>query len=575
MIHKSMKKLLVGFAVISTASSLLGSSASVSTPATFSTSKGFFQPRPASANLAREMLMEPGAHHRSSDSWYGEFAATGFYQHSWNQANIETATGSAGASVASGSALGSGSVGAQGLGAMPFWSGTNIMTIGNNIDASTTTPSILANVDAYQFGMGPVTPGAIPATIALNPIVYQAGADFMFVVGSSANTPGFFAKIKAPLTVYNINMQLTTPNKITAVPYEQGSLAINNNTTYQPAQTIIQAFEGLDEKNPSSGVQAQGDYKPLRFGLINGDISTGATLGDIEMTMGYSFVSDDDNSFAIGVRAGAPTGNKADGVFMLEPIVGRGGCWGLGGYAAGHVKLWEGNNDNRFSFKFMSDVMHLFITDTIRSYDLIKNGKGSRYLLVANYGSDGITYNNDIENLINFSTLASQSSFGAEGDLAMAFNYAARGWTIDAGYEIFGRSQEKLVITGDFISGRYAVLGRQGVGSTISVTPTPLCQPLATINNSSPRVNAPNGLPGQAAVITVSQATNIQFTDLDVHAAQQDAYISSKVFSKISYEWIKSDYAPFLGVIGEFEWVNSFNNALPQWGIVLVGGVSF
>ena len=53
------------------------------------------------------------------------------------------------------------------------------------------------------------------------------------------------------------------------------------------------------------------------------------------------------------------------------------------------------------------------------------------------------------------------------------------------------------------------------------------------------------------------------------------AMLTSKVFSKISYEWIKSDYAPFLGVIGEFEWVNSFNNALPQWGIVLVGGVSF
>ena len=157
----------------------------------------------------------------------------------------------------------------------------------------------------------------------------------------------------------------------------------------------------------------------------------------------------------------------------------------------------------------------------------------------------------------------------------MAFNYAARGWTVDAGYEVFGRSQEKLVITGNFVSGEYAVLGRQGVGNTTTGAATMLCQPLATISNSSPRVNVPNGLPGAAAVITVTQATNIQLVDLDVQAAQQTAYISSKVFSKFSYEWIKSDYAPFLGVIGEFEFSNSLNNALPQWGVVLVGGVSF
>ncbi len=555
MIHKSVKKLLVGFAVIVTASSLSGSATG-----TISTSKGFFQPRPASANMAREMLMEPGAHHRSSDSWYGEFAATGFYQHNWNQNhNVTDNTSNR----------------LYGLGAMPFWSGTNIMTVGDNINASTSTPTVLANVDAYQFGLGPVTPGTTAATMTLNPIVYQAGADFMFIVGSSANTPGFIAKLKAPLAVYGINPQLKEKHRLTSVAYGIGSLAQNNNATYSPAKSMAQAFAGLDAEDPENSVKVQGDFTPLKFGLIDGNISTGAIFGDIEMTAGYNFVSDKDNSLSIAVRAGAPTGNKATGVYMLEPIVGRGGCWGLGGYAAGHVKLWEGNNDNRLTFKFMTDVMHLFITNTIRSYDLIENGKGSRYLLVADYGFNGIVYNNAIQNLINYTTLDSQSSFGVEGDLAAAFNYAARGWTIDLGYEIFGRSEEKLVITGNFISGEYAVLGRQGVGNTTTGAATMLSQPLATISNSSPRVNAPNGLPGAAAVVTVTQATNIQLLDLDVQAAQQAAYVSSKMFSKISYEWIQSNYAPFLGVMGEFEWSNSLNNALPQWGIVLVGGVSF
>src|SRR3990167_6522892 len=171
MVHKPMKNLFVSLAIFSTLQTLNASSLN-----TLSTSKNFFQPRPASANLAREMLMEPGAHHRSSDSWYGEFAATAFYQHSWNQNNNTLDNG-----------ISSSLVGMQSLGAMPFWSGTNIMTIGNNINASTTNPTTLANVDSYQFGLGPITTGATASTITLNPVIYQAGADFMFIVGSSAN----------------------------------------------------------------------------------------------------------------------------------------------------------------------------------------------------------------------------------------------------------------------------------------------------------------------------------------------------------------------------------------------------
>ena len=76
MVKKSMKKLFVGLAVLSTAGLCASSSASGNT---FSTSKGFFQPRPASANIAREMLMEPASKHRNSEGWYGEFSATAFY----------------------------------------------------------------------------------------------------------------------------------------------------------------------------------------------------------------------------------------------------------------------------------------------------------------------------------------------------------------------------------------------------------------------------------------------------------------------------------------------------------------
>jgi hypothetical protein len=546
MVKKSMKKLFVGLAAFSAVSICASAD-------TLTTSQNFFQPRAFSANLAREMLME-GSKHRDSDGWYGEFSATAAYQRSWSQDVNTTAGVELAESV-------------NGLGVHPFWSGTNVMTVGTNASSS--------NLDAYQFGLGPVSYVA-GSSITLNPIVYQAGADFMFIVGSSANEPCFFAKIKAPVGVYNINPTLTESLTMTPVVYAANQIALT--AAAMPAvvaSTMTQAFAG----NLSGGQTPEGNLAAMQFGLINGDQSTGAKFGDIEMTAGYRFISNADNSFSVAVRASAPTGGQATGQYMMEPIFGRGGNWGLGGYVDGHVKLWEGNNENSLQLKLIANAMHLFNSDTMRSYDLTANGGGSKYLLVGNF--TGGVYQSSIANLINYSTLASTSSFGVEGDAAISFTYMGRGWSVDLGYEFWGRSAETLVITGDFSNEAYAVLGRQFVDSSTPGTASLNCQPLAQINLAAAGTltaqnTATTLATAQTSVVSAIVAANrIALADLNVAGAQQDTALTSKVFSKVTYEWVDSDYRPHLGVMGEFEISTSNNNALPQWGVSLVGGVSF
>jgi hypothetical protein len=534
MIRKSIKKLFVGFAVFSAASICAHSD-------TLTTSQNFFQPRAFSANLAREMLME-GSKHKDSDSWCGKFSATGAYQRSWSQ-NMETSDDVKLADTV------------NGLGVHPFWSGLNVMTTGPNDG--------LSNLDAYQFGLGPIT---TTGSITLNPIVYQAGADLMLIFASSGNKPSFFAKIKAPLGVYNINPNLTEVD-LTFVPYDEGALsATSTSTTYQPATTITQAFAG----NLAGGQVTQGDFVPMQFGLINGDQSTSVKFADVEMTIGYRFVTNDEKSFSLAIRASAPTGGQATAQYMMEPIFGRGGNWGLGGYADGHVTLWQGNNENNLQVKFIANAMHLFSTDTMRSYDLIDNGGGSKYVLVANYKNG--SYQGTIANLINYSTLASTSLFSIEGDAALSVTYMQRGWSLDVGYEFWGRSAETLEITGDFSNRTYAVLGRQGV-ATSTLGTNNLCEPTATIAISSPYIDT--NTPSDTVVSALVTNNRIALTDLNVEGAQQTAALTSKVFSKITYEWIDSAYCPHAGIMGEFEISMSDNNALPQWGVSLVGGISF
>ncbi|AXK60294.1 hypothetical protein [Candidatus Chromulinivorax destructor] len=540
MVSKTIKNLCVAIALSVQLHQLHGD-------ATLSTSKGFIQPRPSSGNIAREMMMESNYRHTDSGSWFGEFSATGFYQRYWTQGDQE-----------------------NGLGAFPFWSGSNTMTIGNNEQVSTTTPSTLANVDAYQFGLGQVTPGANPATINLNPIFYQAGTDFMLIMGQSGVKSGFYAKAKVPLAITEVTYQLTENNPLVATDYPAGALSVSNATVNEPATSMSQAFLGFKNEQ----FAGNGDYTPMLFGLINNISTTVIRFADFELTAGYNWIFHENSSVTIAGRMSCPSGNKADGTYMIEPIVGRGGNYGLGGYAAGNFQLWHGAHNNKLTCKFMADVLHLFTTETTRSYDLVSAGPGSRYLLVANYANG--SYQNEIQNLINHTTLLSNSTFAAEVDIALALNYSCgHGWSFDLGYEFYGRSAETLEITGNFANQTYAILGRQGVGQIgAGATPTTLAQPTATISSSVARQDVV-GVPSALVVDATIASNRIAASDLDVAAAAQAAYLTSKAFTKIAYEWNNINYIPFFGMIAEWEFSTCLNNALPQWSIAIVGGTSF
>ncbi|MBP6869923.1 hypothetical protein KBC04_03515 [Candidatus Babeliales bacterium] len=547
MVEQSIKKIFMGLAIVS--------GLNIFADTTPTMSKNFFQPRAFSANIAREMLMQ-GSTDKQKNEWFVDFSATGAYQRSWTQN-----TGNPSATSAT----------ANGLGIFPFWSGSNLMLVGGaqNVGVS-------FDLDAYQFGLGLVTTNG---GITLDPIVYQTGADFMLVIGSSNTESGFFAKIKAPLGVYNMNPNLTEvlPALPTSGDYPVGALEVSTSSDPLPAQSMTQAFAG----NLSNGQLHQGDFMPMEFGLIKGQISTSARFADIEMTAGYNVIFTHDANLSIGIRASAPTGNKATAQHLLEPIFGRGGYWGLGGYLASHVHIWEGQDENYLMFKFMGNVMHLFSIDTIRSYDLIANGAGSKYLLVADYSGDA--YQSSIQNLINYSTLSSQSSYAVEGDVAAGLTYVHQGLTFDLGYEFFGRSAEKLEITGQLAEQTFAVLGNQAVAYFPSgAQDVNACQPLAAMNiASAAAVTTPPAtdavVTSQSSVVNATVPTNrISGNDaLNLLAAQQAAYLTSKIFSQISYQWTDSRYVPHFGIMGEFEISNCNNNALPQWSVALIGGLQF
>ena len=512
--------------------------------AELSVSANLFLGRAFSANIAREMLMTGPINPHNDGGVHGFFAIDGVYQRAWNQH------------------------GDQGIGAYPFWSQTNSMTVGDNSGSY--------NIDAYQFGLGLVTTNG---SITLDPIIYQTGSDFMLYMQSKQYGHSMFAKIKSALTAMVINPNFIETNPVTPVPYPAGSIfllaapTLITATIPDPSSSMTQAFAGV-----TGGQQAIPNFRAMTNGLINGPQSTGAHLSDTEMTLGYNYTCQEtDNNVSVGVRITAPTGNKPQGIYVLEPINGRGGNWGVGGYLAGTYRVWQSASEHdALKINFMSSGIHLCNADVIRSYDLTANDHGSKYLLVADYHNN--TFQSSIQNLVNLSTLESQSSFAFEGDAALALTFSSGGFSADLGYNVWGRTQENLSITQQFDTQRYAILGQQYVSNYTTGNPSTLCQPTATIGSSQAALGgdgAANANPSLGVLDATIAANRIGGTaDFNTAITAQYAAVTSKLFAKIGDNWKDCDCCPYVNLMGECEWSNISNNALAQWSIALIAGIS-
>lgn len=151
--------------------------------------------------------------------------------------------------------------------------------------------------------------------------------------------------------------------------------------------------------------------------------------------------------------------------------------------------------------------------------------------------------------------------------------YNTGNWSMSGGYNLMGRSKEKITIKDEIYQSRYAILGAQ-YNAQSDGTPNYTCQPTAKMT-SMMEANT-NGVFTDSvkdARIAANRITDI--SAFDVTAAQQQAAISSKFFGNIDYRWISMDYYPTLGLFGAIEVSNSDNTALSQWTLGFHGGISF
>lgn len=179
-------------------------------------------------------------------------------------------------------------------------------------------------------------------------------------------------------------------------------------------------------------------------------------LSDVIVRMGYDALVTDCGSLRAYARVSAPAGNKPDGVFLFEPVVGNGGLWGLGAGVSAERALWDWHTCDAATYFFLDAyAQHLFKSKQKRTFDLV--GKpNSRYMLAQKLGtvrqdpslsgaSDaGVEFQNEYAPVANLTYGCVNVSVAVEGEINARLVGFWRSWQVALGYNFWGRSAEKI-----------------------------------------------------------------------------------------------------------------------------------
>jgi len=349
----------------------------------------------------------------------------------------------------------------------------------------------------------------------------------------------WWGQISFPVLHVRNDMNLTEENR-----------EVDGNLADDRAANMEVGFKGNTRFNSS-------DNGIMKFGKIDGSRKkTG--VADIELKLGYDWVNTECCHFDSYLGILIPTGNKPDGEYVFEPIVGHGKHFGVMWGSDGGFQLWE-ECERTLYFEYQVNTRYLFKKTQRRSFDL-KNRAWSRYLLMyeneaaadaAGTGTTGIL--NVLANAtpgINILTrdvrVQPRYYFNMLGGLV----YDSCNFRGEIGYNFYAKQSEKVCLKEAWEEGPVvANITNVMDDSTLVVNL------LSNISNDNP-----------GAAVEYNEANRIKRSDLDLTSAAMPAGLSHIVY--LSLGWHNDDwcYPTFFGVGASYEF-SGMNTILNRWTV--------
>ena len=467
-------------------------------------------------------------------------------------------------------------------------------------------------------------------SFSVKPRIQNVVVDLDLFVGLDEWVNGMYFRVYGPInwTKWQVNFCEASDATAPTASCATGYFTPSGDEVY--LTSIASYFQG-DAPASVDNVTFEG-LKRAKIVCNCDDTKTG--FADLRMELGWNFLQDEDYHLGVNIQAAAPTGNKRNGTFVMQPVVGNGNHWELGGGLGAHWVFWRSEDEEKhFGFYFSADLTHLFNATENRTFDLVGPGDNSRYMLATKFqtqitggllaassltaASADLTpvatqapsaqFASIYAPVANISTLDVKVKIGVQADLVAMFNFSARGFSWDLGYNFWGRTCEDISCPTDCgdcgcpticsepntwgLKGDARMFGFDGVtdvatalsatqskatihsGTNVGATSTvdalgnPTCRNLG-VDNATFAYNATNRLictplsEGGLNIAANHIKTSLEPVLLkccDVAFEQQETKgLSNTVFTHLSYTWWDRDnWVPFLGIGGSAEFGKS------------------
>lgn len=473
---------------------------------------------------------------------------------------------------------------------------------------------------ADNFGLAP----NFHSVVNIDPRVTNVIGDLQGYLRLDNLINGLYFYIHAPITSTKWNMHVCED---VAVPggtdYPQGYFGPGIISNTYLLQSFSQYISGQGTPNLTGttplGATFTETFNALqysRWAVDPCDSRTKTRIADLRMWLGYDWLNCEKYSIGIGLVVAAPTGNKPDGRYIFDAVVGNGHFWEVGALVKGDYIFWQNCDGTQSINGFtQANITHLFGSKQRRTFDL-KNKPLSRYMLAARfkdndsapylYGNplpadesdptlSNYVFAGEYTPVANLTTFCVNVSSSAQIDWIAMLNYQRRNLSVDLGYELWFRGCEKVklncaasAITANTwaLKGDASMFGftNAQIGTIPQATPVPLgaTESSATIfagtnvgktdPTTNPGIDNPqyaiasnlnaspvlfeaviNNTSNQLQTRTSIQPVFLSGDDIDVCGSQSRG-LSNKIFAHVSYAWDCVCWQPFFGAgaMGEF-----------------------
>jgi hypothetical protein len=264
-------------------------------------------------------------------------------------------------------------------------------------------------------------------------------------------------------------------------------------------------------------------------------------IADVDISLGYKFLSKPQYYAALAVAVTIPTGNTADGIYAFEPIFGNGNHVGVGVDMDAQSRLW-GDDEHNIKMNLFMNYRYLLKKHENRTVQ-IKDRPFSRYFLL------GSTQSPSLIPAANVLTQNVDVTPGSQFDGILGIAYNNGGFVLNIGYNMYFHESESVDYKGGFNETYYQIAARSYTASAANFT--------ITAANTDDGVTIP-----------------LLIGNLDIDTGETPSQFTNALYAGFGYYCNEWDVPLMFGLNGKYE-LASENSAIGQWTVAGKVGVGF